>query len=138
MRARIDIEAHGFLCVPQCPRGEIFLLNEFQRIALIATVIRSPPARTVDQLAGNDASATRLSPTIRVSLHLGSSHARHDTPAFHFHFQPQLVSGRHWAPELRALDPGKHHHLVLAIFHFGQQQRTTRLRDGFDDQNARA
>ena len=46
------------------------------------------------------ASATRLLAHVGVALHLCRDHARHRTPALHFHFQPQLVARAHRPPEL--------------------------------------
>jgi glutamate carboxypeptidase len=69
-------------------------------------------------------------------LHFGGGHAWNGAPSRHTHFHAQLIPGADRPAEFRALDSGKYHHLVVAVFYFGEQQCATRLRDGFHDQDA--
>ena len=64
------------------------------------------------------ASATRLSPTYALPS-MRTAVIRHD---FHFDLDAQLVAGHDRTSETRPLDPREHHQLLIAVFHFGQQQ----------------
>ena len=52
-------------------------------------------------------------------------------------FDSQLVSGSHGTTEARALDTGEDEQLVVALGHFGEQQRSAGLCHGFHDQHPR-
>src|SRR6202140_274740 len=101
------------------------------------SAVRSSPPRAIDQLARNDRLGHPFIAHVSVTLHLRRSHARHRTPADYLYLQAQLVARADRSAKLRPLDPRKHHDLVAAIFHFGQQQRPAGLRDGFYNQHAR-
>ena len=106
-------------------------------LAVHAVVRRPRPRELSINWHETIASATRLLAHISVALHLRRSHARHRAPALHFDFQPQLIARAHRPAKLGALDSGKHHDFVAAVFDFGQQQRAAGLRDGFHNQHSR-
>src|SRR5947209_8428294 len=102
-----------------------------------SVVVRSAPARTIDELAGYDCLGYLLIAYESVALHLGGGHSRYRPPAGNGHFHAQLVSGADRLAKLRALDPGEDHHFFAAILNFGEEESATRLCDSLDDENSR-
>jgi hypothetical protein len=102
-----------------------------------SAVARSAPARTIDELAGNDCLGYLLVAYESVALHLGGGHSRYGTPTRNRDFHAQLVSGTDRLAKLRALDAGEDHHFFAAILNFGEEESATRLCDGLDDENSR-
>src|SRR5215470_7386447 len=94
---------------------------------IFAAVVRCPPARAVNELAGHRSFRYPAFADVGIALHFRRGHAGNDTPSLHFDFQPQLISRTDGPPELGSLNAGKHHHLVMTVFHFRQQQRTSGL-----------
>src|SRR5712692_9447354 len=82
-----------------------------REIARAVTAVATT-ARAVDELARHRRFGHALARNRRDAVHFSGDHARHGTPAFHFHFDSQLVAGAYGTPELRPLDAGKHHHFV--------------------------
>src|ERR1700739_2301930 len=107
------------------------------RSRLGISIIRSPPACTIDQLTRDYRLGDFLASYESVSLHLRGSHAGYIAPIFQFHFQPQLITGADRPAKFRALDSSEDHDLVAVIDNFPQQQRSASLRNCFHDQNAR-
>src|SRR5271156_378844 len=94
-------------------------------------------AGTVDELAGNRRFSHPLSGDEGDAVHLCREHTRNGAPALHFHFNPELVARAYRTPEFRALNAGEYHHFIITIFHFGEQQRSARLRNGLHNQHSR-
>jgi len=93
-------------------------------------------SRTVDELARHRSFRHLLARNIRHTLHFRRDHAWHGTPALHLHLNAHLVAGAHGTPKLRAVDPGEHHHFVVAVFYFREQQRAPGLCNGLYNQHA--
>src|SRR6202034_2355171 len=113
--------------------------TDLSRSLVTLPVIRAriSAARTVDQLARYRGLGHAPAAHISRALHLGRRHSRDNSPAFHFHLQPQLIPWAHRTPKFSALDPGKHHHLIGAVLHFGEQQSPAGLGDRFHNQHSR-
>ena len=139
---RSGVNVHGRGCtLPVASLRVPRLAKAFARtlglILILAVIVDGTTAtRAVDQLAGNYGFSYHLVADFRVALHLGSSQSGDGAPAFDYDFQSQLVARTHRPSELRALDAGEDHDLVVAILDFVQQKRPAGLRDGFDDQHA--
>src|SRR2546426_8674307 len=104
----------------------------------VAEILRSGLAATgaIHELASHDRLGHALVADVRHSCHTYRNVCP-AAPGLHFHLQTQLVARKHRAAEAGTLNPGKDNQLLVAILHFGQQQRTASLRDGFHDQHPR-
>src|ERR1700674_151106 len=97
----------------------------------------APAASLVHELASHNGLGHALVAHVSDTFHTHGDAASRWVPRLHFNFEPQLVTGNHGAPEASLLDARKHHQLVAAVFHFGEQQRAPCLGDGLNDKHAR-
>ena len=97
----------------------------------------TPPASAIHQLAGDSGLGYALAVNESNAFHAHGNTARPGMPGLYFHLDPHLVARNHWTAETRLFDAGKDHQLFASVFHFGEQQRSSGLGDGLDDQYSR-
>src|SRR3989442_6153252 len=90
----------------------------------VAEILRPRLAATgaIHELASHDRLGHALVADVRHSCHTYRSAVCPAAPGLHFHLQAQLVARNHGAAEFGTFNPGKDHQLLVAIFHFSQQQ----------------
>jgi hypothetical protein len=132
---RANLARRGNLC-PWIDNGRGVDVHEGLNRAYVDASVSAAAARTVDQLAGNDGFRYALVADPGIALHPGGGHPWNRAPAGDFDFQPQLIARTDGLAEFGAVDSGKDHDLVAAVFDFGQQQCAASLRNGLDNQHA--
>src|SRR5580704_1612091 len=108
------------------PRRRLLGLHRFLRRRIWTS-------RPVNQPAAHQSLGGTLVADVGRSFHA----PRIAAPDSHVDLDAQLIAWNHGAPELRFFNSGEQHQLGFAVFHFAEEQNSTRLSHGLYDEHTR-